>query len=803
MAGFPDGVPWSLAPSGPTLTLSAGPLEGRVFESTGHIQLAGPNLAGAALANVMTLAPPAVLPAQGAALQLGRVVASSVTPNALTVTHAAGDSQVTATLSFVHDGVLRYEVTDWGAIKPAQTALAGASPADEHFYGFGEKFDVLDQAGKRVDVLTFDNPGTKGDRSYKVAPWFVSTRGYGLHLDSSAEVTFDLRAGAADRFVVVNRFPTLAVNLVYGPKLVDVLSRYTGYAGRPAVPPPWYFGPWISSDVWRSGGEVRYAVAQFAQRRIPASAFVFDSPWETAYNDFRFNMTQFGADATIEGVHYPGFTSVADMMEFLRANGLKAILWMAPFVNVSSNAENIAGQNLGQAATYPDGHAKGVFVRAAPGGAPLVVPWWKGRGSPIDFTNPAATDWVTAQLQQLIDASRVTTASGGAEPVIGGFKTDDGESGNGTDTYIPATAAYADGRTGVEMRNGYCLTYQRAIWNVLAQSGALFARSGFVGSQAFPGSWAGDNEPNFGDNGLPGVIVAGQSAAMSGYAVWGHDVGGYQDTNFSKSPPNLFMRWAQFGCFSPIMQMHRQVTRGLQYPWRYGDQALANYRTYTRLHTRLFPYIYTYAHRANQTGVPIIRPLVLLDQADPNTFAVEHAYRFGDELLVAPILEPNATSRAVYLPAGDWFDFWTNQAHTGGQLVTWTNADQTKLPVFVRSGALIPMLMDDVRTLCDADYVNNPAVSTSDGGWLVQVYPGGDSTFTAYDETVLACTGDQQAGAITVTSTPRRVQLRILADPPQSVTSEGAALAFQYDAATNTIDVEFAHSGGAVTIRYQ
>lgn len=121
----------------------------------------------------------------------------------------------------------------------------------------------------------------------------------------------------------------------------------------------------------------------------------------------------------------------------------------------------------------------------------------------------------------------------------------------------------------------------------------------------------------------------------------------------------------------------------------------------------------------------------------------------------------------------------------------------------MRSGALIPMLIDDVRTLCDADYVNNPAVSTSDGGWLLQVYPGGDSTFTAYDATVLACTGDQHAGAVTVTSTPRRMQLRILADPPQSVTIEGAALAFQHDAATNTIDVEFAHPGGAVTIRYQ
>jgi alpha-D-xyloside xylohydrolase len=103
----------------------------------------------------------------------------------------------------------------------------------------------------------------------------------------------------------------------------------------------------------------------------------------------------------------------------------------------------------------------------------------------------------------------------------------------------------------------------------IGQPGILFARSGYVGSAAFPGCWAGDNEPNFGDNGLPGVIVAGLSAAMSGYAIWGHDTGGYQDTNFSVTPPNLFMRWAQFGCFSPIMQMHRycspRVEQGLHW----------------------------------------------------------------------------------------------------------------------------------------------------------------------------------------------------------------------------------------------
>lgn len=622
-----------------------------------------------------------------------------------------------------------------------------------------------------------------------------------------------MRALQPDRIVVTNRFSTLRLNIVYGPSLTQVLTRYTAYTGRPALPPPWAFGVWISSDIWRSGGEVRYVVTQFANHGIPASGFVFDSPWEVAYNDFQFNMVQFGADATIEGVHYPGFTSLADMLEFLRTNGLKVICWMTPLVNVSSDDEHVAGQNLGQARNYADGVARSAFVRQAAGGAPLVVNWWKGRGSPVDFTGAGRT-WLQDQLHQLVDNSRVTTANGATEPVIGGFKTDDGESGNGPNTYIPLTAAYADGRSGVEMRNAYCFEYHRAIWNVLGASGVLFARSGFTGSHAFPGYWAGDNEPNFGANGLPSVIVAGQSAAMSGYAIWGHDVGGYQDANFSQSPPNLFMRWAQFGCFSPIMQMHRQVGHELQYPWRFGDQALANYQFYARLHVRLFPYIYTYALQANTTGLPIIRPLVLLDQTDPNTFGAEHTYHFGNELLVAPMLTPNATTRDVYLPSGNWLDFWTSARHAGNQTVTWTGTDQSRSPVFVRDGAILPMLLHDVRTLCDANYVNNSSVSTMDESWLIQVYPAGSSAFSAFDGTQINCEGTSASATVTVTSGPRRLTLRILAQRPGTVLRDGVAvpaqpvnqpdaLGWRFDAAAGFMEVAFSHAGGTTAVQFK
>ena len=161
--------------------------------------------------------------------------------------------------------------------------------------------------------------------------------------------------------------------------------------------------------------------------------------------------------------------SLGEMMTFLQTNGLKVICWMAPFVNTTSDNENVPGQNLGKSSNYDEAANQGFFVRASAGGPPLVVPWWKGKGSPVDFTNAAARQWLTDQLKDLVAQSAVRTRDGGTEPAIGGFKTDDGESGNGPNTYIPVTAHYADGRTGIEMRNGYCVEYHKTVANVLGE----------------------------------------------------------------------------------------------------------------------------------------------------------------------------------------------------------------------------------------------------------------------------------------------------------------------------------------------
>jgi alpha-D-xyloside xylohydrolase len=784
-AGQTDGTSAS-ACGGATVVVTSDAWQIHLNRGTGELTVTGPSLDGAAQGTAIHFAAPRVELA-GTWHTLGRVLACQGLGQVVEVTQDLAGHPVLALLSAPSPEVVRYEVLDWGGVLPERTLLTAFSGPDENFYGFGERFDSLNQTGRVVQTLTLDAFGPKGDRSYAVAPWFMSTRGYGFHLDSSAESTFDMRATASDRYVVTNLDSTLRFNVVGGPSLVDVLQRYTGYTGRPALPPPWVFAPWMSSDVWRTGGEVRYVVTKLAERGIPGSVFVFDSPWETAYNDFHWNMTQFGLAGTYEGQTWAGFTSSRQMMEFLRAHGYRAVVWMTPFLDTRSLPEGIPGQNLGRAADYDAAAAAGDFVRSAAGGPPLLVSWWKGEGSPLDFTHPATRSWLAEQLQRLI------ADSGG---VISGIKTDDGES-----DFIPLHALYSDGRTGVEMRNGYVFEYLRAVYGAMGDPAVLFARSGFTGTQAFSVLWAGDNEPNFGEqNGLPSVIVAGQSAAMSGYSLWGHDIGGYEDSNAFVPADDLFMRWTQFGALSPIMQMHRKVQRGLQYPWSYGTAALENYRASARLHISLFPYLYSYATVAAETGVPLIRPLVLMNQSDPNTYWLEHTYLLGNELLVAPIFVGGSTQRYVYLPRGGWYDYWTNRRFVGGRSVTWSGA-RSQLPLFVREGAILPLISPDVQTLVDASYTGPTSLVLMTTALDFMVYPAGASQFSLYDGSSVSCQASSGSIGLTLVSTARRVRFRILqGHRPSSVTLNGLVLPERTN--LDAVSSGWAQTGDFITVKF-
>jgi alpha-D-xyloside xylohydrolase len=401
------------------------------------------------------------------------------------------------------------------------------------------------------------------------------------------------------------------------------------------------------------------------------------------------------------------------MFARVRELGFHTCLWLTPFVNIE-NVQDMAGISRGPSSNFREAADAGYLVRDSSGEV-MLSDWWKGRGGLVDFTNPDAVEWWLDQL----DKAR--------EWGVKAWKCDDGEG-----TFV-VDAVMHDGTPASEMKGRYGYLYletmQRHIDERLGGDGVLFARPGFAGTQKFPYCWAGDNHAGWDyENGLPGVIRAGQTAALSGISLWGHDIAGYHGTQ----TPELFIRWTQFGCFSPLMQVHMTSNKG---PWDFGPEALDIYRRYAKLHTQLFPYLHAAARESHETGMPIIRPMVLAFQRDGVARRQDFQYLFGPSILVAPIHQP-VTSRSLYLPSGEtWVNWWSGEVLQGGRYVE-VDAPMDQIPLFVRAGALIPMLPPDVDTLVERTDEIADDVVTLDDRRLVQVWPGRDAGGTVDGITV-------------------------------------------------------------------
>jgi alpha-glucosidase (family GH31 glycosyl hydrolase) len=230
----------------------------------------------------------------------------------------------------------------------------------------------------------------------------------------------------------------------------------------------------------------------------------------------------------------------------------------------------------------------------------------------------------------------------------------------------------------------YRRTMQRALDEVHPRTGVLFGRSGWSGQQATGITWAGDQASDFWS--LRALVTATLTAAASGFSNWSHDVGGYLGKRLvERCPRELLLRWVQFGCFTPLMQAHGRFE---QEAWRYDAHTLDVYRGYLLLHERLVPYIRAAAGTASRSGLPIIRPLCLVDPGDPCGWRTPDAYLFGPSLWIAPVLEEGATSRRVHLPAGDWLDLWTAEPARGGRELV-VEAPPEQIPAWVRRGSIL------------------------------------------------------------------------------------------------------------------
>jgi len=640
------------------------------------------------------------------------------------------------------------------------------------YYGLGEHFDVLDHAHSIVKNLSMDNTAVKGSSTYKPMPFYMSTSGYGLWLDTTGEATFDMNASDRNELTIDATASKLRIVLFSGPEFPLILDRFTAQTQRAILPPYWAFAPWKSRDYYRDDAEVREDVDKNRELGLPASVILIDSPWSAGYNDYKFNPQQ--------------FHDAPSMVKHLHEQGYKMVLWHTPWINNNSSPpgeQGFAGKIAPRSSNYEFPADQGLFVKN-PDGTPYVAHWWKGDGSLIDFTYPKAKQWWQDELRQAIQA--------GAD----GFKDDDAEGNFLGDVH------FADGSDPRVMRNRYAVLYNNAVEELIQKdlkgNGVLFARSATAGANGIGFLWGGDNEASFSPlNGLPSVVTAGLNAGLSGMPLWTADLGGYIG---QPDTPNarLLERWTEYAAFSPIMEV--MSTKNIS-PWNFdrneapgSHEALDIYRKFAVLHMTLFPYRYAAAQQSARTGMPILRSLVLNYQDDPHARVAPYEYLFGPDFLVAPIVDAG-TQRTVYLPPGEWIDYWTGASQGGGRTVI-ADAPVDRIPLWTRAGAVVPKIPDDVMTLVPPAESGNTTLHALDNRRVYEVIGGAaempDTTITDFEGRTVS----RRARSLRIEGKPARVTVRWRFGNISGATVNGTPVTLA--ANTDGPSIEFDHTSSSV-----
>jgi alpha-D-xyloside xylohydrolase len=454
--------------------------------------------------------------------------------------------------------------------------------------------------------------------------------------------------------------PNLDLFVILGDTPVELLERYAGLTGFAPVPPKWSFGIWLSgSGVYRDEAGIRTLVEGIKQYDLPCDVIHIDPWWmrRRKYADYEWD--------------HESFPDPKKLISDLHKQGLYLSLWQHPYISIESHLFE-QGSQKGYFVLNPDGEVYiidyGLSLSTVPGGVTQVADdasSWNALVAIVDLTHPKAVEWYKSLMRPVLKQG------------VDVFKTDFGED-------IPEDARFANGMTGSEMHNLYPLYYNRVVFEVTQEitgTGLVWSRSGWAGNQRYPTCWSGDPACDW--DSLAFTLRGGLSLGLSGVPFWSHDVGGYR----GKPSEKLYIRWAQFGLFTSHTRCHGESERE---PWVYGDRALDIFRQYAHLRYQLFPYLYSCAHEAAITGVPILRAMLLEFPDDPNCYDKDLQYMFGPWFLVAPIYN-ESDQRSVYLPPGQWVDYWTGEINQGPTSI-FIRAQLDQLPLYVRSGAVIPMM---------------------------------------------------------------------------------------------------------------
>ncbi len=560
----------------------------------------------------------------------------------------------------------------------------------ENVYGLGERFTPFVKNGQVVDIWNEDG-GTSSELAYKNIPFYLTNRGYGVLVNHPEKVSFEVASEKVSRVQFSVPGHSLEYLVIYGPTPKEVLQKYTALTGRPALPPPWSFGLWLTTSFTTSYDEatVTSFIQGMADRDLPLHVFHFDCFWMKEYH-----WTDFQWDERV-------FPDPAAMLQRLKARGLRICVWINPYIAQRS-------------ALFAEGMARG-YLLTRPNGDVWQWDLWQAGMGLVDFTNPAACRWYAGKLRELLEMG------------VDCFKTDFAER-------IPTDVVYYDGADPQKMHNYYTYLYNKLVFDLLREvrgegEAVLFARSATVGGQQFPVHWGGDCDSTF--ESMAESLRGGLSLGLSGFGFWSHDIGGFEGT----PPAAVYKRWIAFGLLSSHSRLHG--SKSYRVPWQFDDEAVNVLRHFTRLKCQLMPYLFGQALIATKAGTPVMRPMLLEFPTDPACDFLDRQYMLGESLLVAPVFSAGGEV-STYVPAGCWTNFFTGQVIDGPGWVR-EQHNFMSLPLLVRPNSLLAVGSNSQRPDYDyADGVTLRLYQPAEGQPATAAIPAADgsisATFTAIRE---------------------------------------------------------------------
>ena len=525
---------------------------------------------------------------------------------------------------------------------------------DEYVYGLGERFTPFVKNGQVVEMWNEDG-GTASEIAYKNIPFYVTNKGYGILVDNEGDVAYEIASEKVERIQFSVEGERLDYYVISGKTPMGTVEKYTDLTGKPALPPAWSFGLWLTTSFTTNYDEATTSsfIQGMADRQIPLHVFHFDCYWMDAYEWCNFEWDP----AT--------FPDPKGMLKRYHDRGLRICVWINPYIGQKS-------------CLFKEGKENGYLVKKKDGSVWQTDLWQPGMAL-VDFTNPDAVAWYQGKLKTLLDMG------------VDCFKTDFGER-------IPVKdIMYFDHSDPVKMHNYYTYLYNQAVFELLecergTGEAVLFARSATVGGQQFPAHWGGDCSASYVS--MAETLRGGLSLSLGGFGFWSHDISGFEST----APADIYKRWCQFGLLSSHSRLHGSSS--YRVPWLFDDEACEILKEFVNLKCRLMPYLYGQVVRSHTEGRPVLRPMVLDFPQDRACDTLDRQYMFGDSLLVAPIFKENGEVQ-YYLPEGTWYNLITEKEVTGGKWQKETH-DYHSLPLMVRPNSILPLGNNDQRP--DYDY---------------------------------------------------------------------------------------------------